>query len=63
MSCTGVQYPEGVVNARDALLLQIMGGSSPDDWKVMIYRNGQINIQRANDIDDTARTIEMVGIR
>ena len=33
-----------------------------NEWQVMIYRNGHIDIQRAKDIDDAARAIEMVGI-
>jgi len=33
----------------------------PDDWKVMIYRNGQIDIQRAKDIDDAAKTVKRCG--
>ena len=33
-----------------------------DNWQVMIYRNSLIDIQRAKDIDDAAKTIEMVGI-
>ena len=33
-----------------------------DDWQVMIYRNGHIDIRRVKDIDDAAKAIEMVGI-
>ena len=33
-----------------------------DDWQVMIYRNGHIDIRRVKDVDDAARAIEMVGI-
>ena len=33
-----------------------------NEWQVMINRNGHIDIQRAKDIDDAVRTIEMVGI-
>jgi len=54
-----MQYPGGVGNARDALLRQIrVIRFRPDDWQVMIYRNGQIDIQRAKDIDDAVKTVK-----
>jgi ArsR family metal-binding transcriptional regulator len=33
-----------------------------DNWNVMIYRNGHIDIRRVKDVDDAAKAIEMVGI-
>lgn len=33
-----------------------------NDWNVMIYRNGHIDIRRIKDVDDAANAIEMVGI-
>lgn len=35
---------------------------SLDNWQVMIYKNGHIDIRRVKDIDDAAKAIEMVGI-
>jgi len=33
-----------------------------DNWQVMIYKNGHIDIRRVKDIDEAAKAIEMVGI-
>ena len=33
-----------------------------DNWQVMIYKNGHIDIRRVKDIDEAANAIKMVGI-